>query len=87
MGVTLSVLLPVIRGYIKKEFVPLAGGVPPWAKKYLLLAAFALGTAVIVLAIYDATNPKSDLRFLAAVLLGLGWEASLEKFLRPPVGA
>lgn len=86
LGIVLSVVLPVLRGYIQKSFLPTAG-LPPWVKKYTALAVFSLGTAIVVLAIYDSTNPKSDLHFLAAVLLGFGWEASIEKFLRPPVGA
>lgn len=85
VGVLLSVVLPVLRGYIRREFVATASTVPPWVKKYSALAAFAIATAIIVLAIYDSTNPEGALRFLPAVLLGFGWEASIEKFMRPPV--
>jgi uncharacterized BrkB/YihY/UPF0761 family membrane protein len=84
-GVALSVVFPVLLGYIRRDFVTTAG-LPPWVPKYARLVVFSLLTALLVLAVYERTDPETDLTFLGALLLGFGWEASLEKFLRPPLG-
>jgi hypothetical protein len=84
-GVAISIIFPVFRAYLKQEFVAVAG-MPPWAKKYGALAIFSFITALLILAIYEATDPKTNLTFLGALLLGFGWEASVEKLLRPPLG-
>jgi hypothetical protein len=86
LGVAISIVLPVLRGYIQRDFVTIKGTLPPWVKKYGRLALFSVITALIILAIYESTDPKTKLTFLGAVLLGFGWEAAVEKFLRPPLG-
>jgi hypothetical protein len=85
LGVVISVVLPVLWAYIKRDFVA-TQGVPPWLPKYARLALFSFIVAIVVLAGYDATHPETELSFLGAVLLGFGWEASVEKLARPALG-
>ncbi|MCA0250481.1 MAG: hypothetical protein LCH93_28030 [Proteobacteria bacterium] len=86
-GVLVGVLHPVLLGFIRKQFPPTAGsGFPPWAKKYGGLFVFCLVTALIVLAVWKNANPDARLEWFTAFLLGYGWEAFVEKWLRgtPP---
>ncbi len=82
LGVFVAVLYPVLYGYIKNEFPPRGKpGLPPWLKKYAALFAFSLVTALIVLAAYKSTNPGTQIGFWAALLMGFGWEATVEKLI------
>jgi protein-S-isoprenylcysteine O-methyltransferase Ste14 len=82
LGVALAVVYPVLKGYIKKQFPPVAAlSLPPWVKKYTALLVFSLITALILLAVYRANNPDTDLGLWKALLLGFGWEASMEKLI------
>jgi len=36
-------------------------------------------TALIILAVYRSSNPDTDISFYAALAMGFGWEASIEK--------
>ena len=86
LGVFIAVIYPLIRGYITKEFPATAGALPPWVKKYAMLFLFSLVTALIVLAVYRSSNPSTVLTFWQALVLGFGWEASIEKILvKPPL--
>lgn len=52
LGVLVAVVWPVLRGYVTKEFKPLAApGLPPWLKRYGALFLFSLITGLIALAI------------------------------------
>ncbi len=88
LGVLIAVLYPVIRGYVKKEFGPTAKpGLPPWVKKYAALLVFCLVSALIVLAAFKAVKPDAQISFLGAVLMGIGYEAVVEKVVRKPLAA
>lgn len=83
-GVAAAVLLPFLAEKVRKEFPPTAGiGIPLWAKRFLLLFAFSLVTALVALAIWRAQNPGGELHWFTAFLIGFGWESAVEKFLRP----
>jgi len=85
LGVLVAVIYPVLKGYVTKEFQPtLAPGLPPWLKKYGALALFCFVTALIVLGVYRSTSPDSEITFWAALALGFGWEASVEKLFAKP---
>jgi len=76
-GVGISILLPVLSAYVKSAFSATAATVD--FKKYGILALFSALTALIVLALYRAVEPDEQITALAALLLGYGWEATLEK--------
>ncbi|MEA2523177.1 MAG: hypothetical protein QOF73_404 [Thermomicrobiales bacterium] len=85
LGVLVAVLYPILRGYIKKEFVALAGpGLPPWVKKYAALFFFCLITAFIALAVIRSSS-DAKIAFWQAVMIGLGWEAVVEKAFAKPI--
>jgi hypothetical protein len=84
IGVAVATLHPVLLALIRKEF-PLvtAGGMPPWLKRSLLLFAFSVVTALIVLAVYrNAVDPTTSLTWFKAFVLGYGWEAFIEKWMK-----
>jgi hypothetical protein len=81
-GVLIAVVLPVLVGFIKKQFPPTTEGLPPWAKKYGGLLLFSLVTALPCLAIFKTQHPGESLDFFKAFLLGFGWESAIEKFLK-----
>jgi len=84
VGVISAVVLPFLAEMVRKEFPPTAGpGIPPWVRRYGLLAIFSLVTALIALAIWRSQNPTGELNWFTAVLIGFGWESAVEKFLRP----
>jgi hypothetical protein len=83
LGVLIAVILPVLSGYIRKEFGPIAAvGLPPWVKKYGALLLFSLITAVPVFAIFRSQQPDQALTWYTAFLLGFAWESTLEKFTK-----
>lgn len=86
LGIAISIVFPVLLGYIRRDFVVTAGRLPPWVPKYARLAAFSFVTAVLVLAVYDSKSTKTHLTFSAALLLGFGWQSTVEKLVRPPIG-
>lgn len=88
LGVLVAVLYPVIKGYVQKEFVATAAPefFPPWAKKYLALGIFCLLTGLIILAGYRAVNPDTQVSFWMALVMGFGWESSVEKLFAKPLG-
>lgn len=80
LGVVVAVAYPVLRGFIRKEFPPVAGTrLPPWVRRYGALLIFSLMTAFILLAVYKAGNDDQVLDFWPAVVMGFGWEAIVEK--------
>jgi len=88
LGTAIAVVYPGLYRYIRKEFPPEAGPlVPSWLKKLLLkygaLFAFSLITALIALAFYRNANPDAKITFWGALVIGFGWEASVEKVLFP----
>jgi predicted Na+-dependent transporter len=86
LGVLVAVIYPVLKGYIQKEFVTTgAPGVPPWIRKYGALFLFCLVTALIVLAGFRAVKPDVQISFWVALLMGFGYEASVEKVFAKPI--
>lgn len=85
LGVLVAVLYPIIVGAFKRQFA-ITKGVPPWLIKYAVLLVFCAFTAFIVLVVYRASHPDTELHFYTAVMLGFGWESSVEKNLRPHLG-
>lgn len=85
VGVVLAVLWPVLRGLITREFPPTAAArVPPWVRRYSLLAVFSAMTALILLAIFRSAQPDIVITWYVALLLGFAWESSIEKFANKP---
>ena len=85
LGVIIAVLYPVLWGHFRQVWpAQAAPGLPDWARKYLLLLAFSLVTAFVLLVIFRNANPTAILSFYQAVFLGFGWEASIEKIFNPP---
>jgi hypothetical protein len=86
-GVVVAIIYPLLRAYVTNEFPPgTAGKWPPWVLRYGGLLLFSLITGLIALAVWDSANPDaSPPAFLAAFLIGFGWEATVEKLLKPPV--
>ena len=83
IGVVLAVVFPVVRAYIIKEFPPVAGGLPPWLKRYLALLFFGLIAGVITLAIWKSQNPSAPIAWYTAFLIGFGWQSAIDMFFRP----
>jgi len=81
-GVAIGVLYPVLVGHIRHLFPKVAAPHwwrKPWVRKYSLLLAFSLITALIVLAFVRSAQPQTQFTWYAALLLGIGWEATIEK--------
>jgi len=87
LGVAIAVVYPTLYRRIRKQFPAEAGIVPSWAmkalKKYGALFGFSIVAAIIVVAIYRTSNPQVAIGFWPAVVLGFGFEASIEKVLFP----
>lgn len=88
LGTAIAVVYPGLYRFIRSEFPPEAGvAVPSWLtkllKKYGALFVFSLITALIVLTVYRAANPHAKITFWAALAMGFGWEASVEKVIFP----
>jgi uncharacterized BrkB/YihY/UPF0761 family membrane protein len=86
-GVAISVVYPAIWGKVRKAFPEVAGASlwrRPWVQKYTLLLVFSLITAFIAFAIYRSANPHAKITWYAAVILGIGWEAIIEKAVAVP---
>jgi predicted Na+-dependent transporter len=80
LGVLVAVLYPVLKGYIQKDFGPTAApGLPPWVAKYARLFVFCLLSALIVLAVFRAARPDVRITFWVAIVMGFGYEATVEK--------
>jgi hypothetical protein len=88
LGVLIAVVYPVVWGYIKGQFGPVAApGLPPWVKKYGALLVFCLASALIVLAVFKAAKPDAQVSFWAALVMGFGYEAIVEKVIAKPLAA
>ncbi|RZT13659.1 hypothetical protein EV649_6855 [Kribbella sp. VKM Ac-2569] len=88
LGVLIAVVYPVLRGYIRKEFGPVAvPGLPPWVKKYAALFAFCAASALIVLAVFKSAKPDTEISFWIALVMGFGYEAVVEKVFAKPLTA
>lgn len=87
LGVAIAVVYPTLYRYIRKQFPPQAGIFPSWLKsalmKYGALFAFSVVTAVILVGTYRTANPDTTIAFWAAMALGFGFEASIEKLIFP----
>lgn len=83
LGVFSAVLYPILVGLYKRKFPTTAKGIPPWVTKYAVLLVFCAATAFFVLVIYRASHPDTQLSFYTAVMLGFGWESSVEKLYKP----
>ncbi|MEV6236617.1 hypothetical protein [Lentzea sp. NPDC051838] len=92
LGVAIAVVYPTLYRYVRKQFPAEADGalLPTWMtaalKKYGALFIFSLVTAVVLIGIYRTANPDTTIGFWEAVVLGFGFEASLEKFIFPKSG-
>jgi hypothetical protein len=87
IGAILAVIFPVIPSYVVRVFVPTAGGIPPWVKKYAALLLFGFVVAAIVLAWWKMLHPAEKLEWYSALMLGFAWESAVEKIalgLHPP---
>lgn len=86
MGVLVSVIFPILSGFIHKVFRPEgAPGMPQWLKKYGGLFVFCLVTSLICLAGWKATHPNATFEWYTAFLLGFGWESAVEKMQKNPL--
>jgi hypothetical protein len=85
LGVLIAVVYPIVKGYVQDVYgATAAPGLPPWVKKYAILLVFCLLTALVVLAVYRSTEPDTEIGFWVALVMGFGWESSVEKiFTRP----
>jgi hypothetical protein len=81
-GVFIAVVLPVLVGFIRKQFPPERETLPPWVKKYAGLLLFSLVTALPALAIWKTQHPDEQLHWYGAFVVGFGWESAIEKFLK-----
>src|SRR5690348_4523560 len=85
LGVLIAVVYPLLKGYIQKQYGPTAKpGLPPWIVKYAALFAFCLLSALIVLAAFRAAKPDTSISFWVALVMGFGYESSVEKFFAKP---
>ena len=85
LGIVVAIAYTLLLGWYRKAFPQTAApGLPGWVKKYGLLLLLSLVAAFIILVGYRAANPTVTISFYTAVLLGFGWEASVEKLLNPP---
>jgi hypothetical protein len=82
LGVFVAVIFPLLRAAIGPKPMGVLGGIPPWLKKYLLILAFSLVTAIIVLAIYLSSTEGGlkTVQWFTLFLLGFAWESTIEKF-------
>jgi hypothetical protein len=85
-GVIVAVILPVLKGFIMKQFPPTMAEemLPPWVKKYGGLLVFGGVMAVVALAFWKSQNPSLQLQWYTAFLLGFTAEATLEKLVQKP---
>jgi hypothetical protein len=84
-GVIAAVVLPILAAAVRRDFPkPTVAGMPPWLRKYLALLAFSIIAALISLAAWmsAAPDPKPEIAWYTAFLIGFGWEAALEKLTR-----
>lgn len=79
LGVVIAIVLPALTRFVKSTFGVTAAGAPTWVAQYAALGAFALVTALLLLAGYKAANPDTELSWFTALLAGFGWESGLEK--------
>lgn len=86
LGVAIAIAWPTLFQAVRKEFPAEQGRWPSWVKptvrKYGLLFIVSVFGAVVVAALYhqkSATNPG----FWTALLLGVGFESTLEKAIFP----
>jgi uncharacterized BrkB/YihY/UPF0761 family membrane protein len=86
VGVALSVLYPVLVAKLREAFPAVAGNPwrTPWVRKYTLLFAFSLITALIVYAVYLNVHPNAKFTWYGAIILGIGWQAVCEKLVITP---
>jgi hypothetical protein len=86
LGVLLAVVFPILKGYVQKEFgTTAAPGLPVWFKKYALLLVFCLASALLVMGIFRSVKPDLEISFWVALMLGFGYESTIEKFLAKPL--
>jgi len=85
LGVLIAVVYPLLKGYIQNVYGPTAApGLPPWIVKYAALFAFCLLSALIVLAVFRAAKPDTPISFWVALVMGFGYESSVEKVFAKP---
>jgi hypothetical protein len=86
LGVALAVVYPPLRGFILRQFPPQAGPFPSWLKsalkKYGGLFAFCVIAAIILVMVFRG-NSNANPGFWAALAMGFGFEASIEKLAFP----
>ena len=79
LGVLLAVVLPILRAYVQRNFKADIGVASSRVRPLAALAAFALVTAILLLAAYRAAEPNADIDWFTALLAGFGWESTFEK--------
>ncbi|MGY4772227.1 hypothetical protein ACXC9Q_35425 [Kribbella sp. CWNU-51] len=87
LGVFVAVVYPILKGYVTEEFSTKAVEVPKWVKVYGALVALCLVSAFAVLAAFRAAKPDTEITFWVAVVMGFGYEASVEKIFGKPLTA
>ena len=77
---------PTVYGLVRKHFPQEARAMPSWLKsalkKYGILFFFCIITAIVVVAVYRQSS-EANLPFWKAILLGFGFEATVEKLFFP----
>ncbi|MBC8164375.1 MAG: hypothetical protein H7Y20_00735 [Bryobacteraceae bacterium] len=84
-GVVAAVVLPILAATVRRDFpAQIVPGMPPWLRKYLTLLVFSVIAAVVSLAAWMAAapDPKPEIAWYTAFLIGFGWEAAIEKLTR-----
>lgn len=86
LGILISILLPIIRGFLPRPPVVGAHAAPPFlaafwnhAKPYVVVGLFSLLTGFLIVAFTWGT--LHDWR--AALLAGYAWDSTLQKIAKP----
>jgi hypothetical protein len=67
-------------GFVRSQFPAHAGvgGLPAWVVKYGALLLVSGFTALLALAIYRSQHPHDIIEWYTGLLLGYGWESTIE---------
>jgi len=83
LGVITAVLFPTISAAVRNYFPKTQGGVPPWVKKYIVLAIFGMVTGLVVFAYFKHEHPGPVTAWYEPFLAGFSWQSTIDAIFRP----
>jgi hypothetical protein len=83
LGVIAGVIFPVLAAAVRRYFPPVAGGIPPWLKRYAVLLLFGIVSAAILSAIWEAQHQGPMVDWFTAFLWGYSGQSTIDALARP----